>query len=619
VVSATFGDVLRRYRRQLGLTQEELAAVAGVNVRSIGKLEAGLIAAPRSATIRLLADAIGLSGMDRDRFRRAAAPVQEHAARFIGRADTLRSLSALLTTTWPRTMPIVAIAGDAGVGKTALALHWAHRVRRRFVDGQLHVNLRGSGPAGSAMSAAEALRGLLGALGVPPHRLPAAPAAQTALYRSLLADRRMLVLLDNAHDAAQVRPLLPGASGCMALVTSRDPLPGLVAAEGAEPMTLEALSRTESIRLLADRLGADRVTDRNAVERIVERCAGLPLALEIVAARAATHPSLADLASTLPDNGDTVIDWAYRALSPDAATLFRLFGTHPGDDLTAPAAASMAGLPVTRTRALLTELTDAHLVTEPVSGRFTCHDLLRGYAATLDGADDRREATLRLVDHYLHTAYAGARLLQPRRGMIVLDPPPPETVPEPIADADQALAWFTAEHAVLLAAVGHAARHRLDARTWQLAWTLEPFLSGRGFWQDWAASQSTALGAAQRSGDLAAQARAHRAIGRARMRLGLDQDALRHLNQAVALSRRYGDRDGQARTHHTIARLHDRHGAHDEALRHTERALELYEATGQLLGQARSLNAIGWQHALRGHYRRAIEHCTQALGVLLSS
>jgi transcriptional regulator with XRE-family HTH domain len=618
-VSATFGDVLRRYRRQLGLTQVELAAVAGVNVRSIGKLEAGLIAAPRSATIRLLADAFGLSGMDRDRFDRAAAPVPEHAPRFVGRAETLRRLSALLTADWPRTMPIVAIAGDAGVGKTALALHWAHRVRRRFVDGQLYVNLRGSGPAGAAMSAAEALRGLLGALGVPPHRLPAGPVAQTALYRSLLADRRMLVLLDNAHDAAQVRPLLPGAAGCMALVTSRDPLPGLVAAEGAEPMTLAPLSRVESIRLLADRLGADPVTDRNAVERIVERCAGRPLALEIVAARAATHPSLAGLASTLPDSGDAVIDWAYRALSPDAARLFRLFGTHPGGDLTAHVAASMAGLPVTRARALLTELTDAHLVTEPVSGRFTCHDLLRGYAATVDSADDRRQATLRLVDHYLHTAYAGARLLQPRRGTIVLDPPRPATVPEPIIDADQALAWFTAEHAVLLATVGHAARHGLDTRTWQLAWTLEPFLSGRGFWHDWAGSQSTALGAARRSGDLAVQARAHRAIGRASMRLGLDQDALRHLNQAVALSRRYGDRDGQARTHHTIARLHDRHGAHDEALQHTERALELYEATGQLLGQARSLNAIGWQDALRGHYRRAIEHCTQALGVLLSS
>jgi tetratricopeptide (TPR) repeat protein len=306
-------------------------------------------------------------------------------------------------------------------------------------------------------------------------------------------------------------------------------------------------------------------------------------------------------------------------LNPDAARLVRLFGTHPGGDLTAPAAASMAGLPVTRAHALLTELTEAHLMTEPVSGRFTCHDLLRGYAATVDSADDRREAMVRLVDHYLHTAYAGARLLQPRRGAIVLDPPPPATVPEPIVDADQALAWFTAEHAVLLAFVGYAARHGLDTRAWQLAWTLEPFLSSRGFWQEWAGSQDTALGAAQRCGDLAAQARAHRAIGHARMRLGLDQDALRHLNQAVALSRRYGDRDAQARTHHTIAQLHDRHGAHDEALRHTERALELYEATGQLLGQARSLNAIGWRHALRGHYRRAIEHCTQALGVLLSS
>ncbi|GIF49407.1 hypothetical protein Afe04nite_39460 [Asanoa ferruginea] len=592
------------------MTQDELATLAGVNVRSIGKLEAGRIAAPRSATVRLLADAFGLSGVDRERFHAAAAPTplaRPAAAGFVGRADALRQLTALLEAGGPRSMPIVAIAGAAGVGKTALMLHWAHRVRRRFADDQLYVNLHGSGPT-EAMSAVEALSGLLGALGVPPHRVPSEPAAQTALYRSLLADRRMLVLLDNARDAEQVRPLLPGASGCMALVTSRDPLPGLVAADSAEPMTLEGLSRAESIKLL----GADLVGDPIAMELIVERCAGLPLSLEIVAA--GPPAALADLAGS----GGAVIDWAYRRLGPDAARLFRLIGTHPGGDLTAPVAASMAGLPVTRTRALLTELTDAHLMTESVAGRFTCHDLLRAYAAGVDGDDDRREATLRLIDHYLHTAYAAARLLQPRRGMIALDPPQPATTPESLVDADQALAWFIAERAALLAGVSHAARQGLDSRTWQLAWTLEPFLSGHGFWHDWAGSQSTALAAARRSGDLAAQAHAHRSIGRALMRLGLDQEALRHLNQAIELSRRYGDRNGQARTHHTIAQLHDRHGAHDEALRHSERALRLYEAAGQPLGQARSLNAIGWRHALRGHYRRAIEHCTQALGVLLS-
>jgi tetratricopeptide (TPR) repeat protein len=179
------------------------------------------------------------------------------------------------------------------------------------------------------------------------------------------------------------------------------------------------------------------------------------------------------------------------------------------------------------------------------------------------------------------------------------------------------MAWFTAEHATLLAVLGHAARQGLDTRTWQLAWALEPFLSRRGAWHDWAASQSTALAAAQRSGDLATQASAHRAIGRACGRLGLDDDALRHLRQAVELSRRSGDPGGQARAHHTIADLHDRHGAHDEALRHSERALALYEAAGQPLGQARSLNSIGWRHALLGHHRRAIETCTEALGVLL--
>jgi tetratricopeptide (TPR) repeat protein len=262
-----------------------------------------------------------------------------------------------------------------------------------------------------------------------------------------------------------------------------------------------------------------------------------------------------------------------------------MFGLHPGVDLTVPVAASMAGLPVSRARAVLTELTGAHLMTEHMSGRYTFHDLLRAYAAwlaeTVDSDAGRREATLRLIDHYLHTAYAGALLLQPRRSPIALDPPRTRAVPEPLAGVDEAMAWFAAEHAVLLASVGHAARQGLDTRTWQLAWTLETFLSRRGYWRNWADSQTIALAAAQRCGDLAAQARAHRAIGDACVQLGrLDQDALQHLHQAIKLSGQIGDLDGQAHTNHTIARLHERRGAHDEVLRHSERALKLYEAAG---------------------------------------
>ncbi|HEU4425402.1 MAG TPA: BTAD domain-containing putative transcriptional regulator, partial [Pilimelia sp.] len=344
---------------------------------------------------------------------------------FTGRDAELAVLDRLLDRGEPhRTATVVAvIAGTAGVGKTAVAVHWAHRVRGRFPDGQLYVNLRAFDPAGTPTSPDEAVRGFLDALDVPARRIPTDLAGQAALYRSLLADRRVLILLDNARDAQQVRPLLPGAPGCLVLITSRNQLTSLVAAEGAHPVPLDLLTASAARQLLSRRLGASRTAaEPEAVDEIIERCAGLPLALAVVAGRAATQPRLplAALAGELRDaqsrldalhGGDhaadvrTVFSWSYRTLGARAARLFRLLGLHPGPEVGIPAAARLAGLPADDVRPLLAELTRAHLVVEHAAGRFTCHDLLRAYAAELarlvDPDRERRAALHRIIDHYL--------------------------------------------------------------------------------------------------------------------------------------------------------------------------------------------------------------------------
>ncbi|MEU5946734.1 BTAD domain-containing putative transcriptional regulator [Micromonospora sp. NPDC047465] len=372
----------------------------------------------------------------------AAAPVPRQVPRgvtdFTGRAETLARLDALLTGSGsvpPAEVVIAAVIGTAGVGKTALALHWAHRVADHFPDGQLYVNLRGFDPSGRVMDTGEALRGFLHALGVPPQHIPPTLEAQTGMYRSLLAGKRILVLLDNARDADQVRPLLPGTPGNLALVTSRSQLAGLVAAEAAHPITVGLLPHAAARQMLAARLGADRVAaEPEATEAIITRCARLPLALAIVAARAATYPafSLAALAETLRDpagrldaltadgtamNMRASFSWSYRSLTPDGARLFRLLGLHPGPDTSTPAAAGLAALPVRRARVILAELTCAHLVVEHRPGRYALHDLLRAYAGELardtDPEAEHETATLRALGHHRHSAYAAARPMLP--------------------------------------------------------------------------------------------------------------------------------------------------------------------------------------------------------------
>jgi hypothetical protein len=428
------GVMLRALRERALLTQEQLAERSGVSVGTIRGVEAGRIRRPRSASIQLLVEALDLTGQQRMALTAVArggaaeaAPPSDSPYRptavgavvpaqlpaglvdFTGRADCLKRLDELLPddpVSWPATAVISAIVGMAGVGKTALAVHWAHRAADRFGDGQLYVNLHGYS-AGQPLPPIQALVQLLGALGVEPNKVPEGVESAAALYRSLLAGRRVLVVLDNARDSAQVRPLLPGSAGCLVVVTSRDRLSGLVAIEAAYPFSLGLLSTAEARQLLARRLGRARVSaEPVAVDEIATWCARLPLALTIVAARVATHPDfpLAAVAAELRDtpsvldalddgepatNVRAVFSCSYRTLGTEASRLFRLLGLHPGPDLAAPAAASLADVPIQRVRPLLAELARAHLIAEHTPGRYVLHDLLRAYATELTHTMER--------------------------------------------------------------------------------------------------------------------------------------------------------------------------------------------------------------------------------------
>ncbi|MCX5069763.1 tetratricopeptide repeat protein [Micromonospora lupini] len=680
----------RREARQQGetrLTYRQLAAKTGWSRGIIGEYFAGNILPPPErfdALIRLLGATPAEQGVlatARDRIEeRRRRPTRDHAATgrtgtgavrarsggartataptrfpvprqlppalpgFVGRAAQLAQLDAACAS--PDTSgdggrasaTVVTLSGTAGVGKTTLAVHWAHRVADRFPDGQLYVDLRGFDSTGTVVTAVEAVRGFLEALEVSPERIPTHLPAQVGLYRSLLAGRRMLVLLDNARDADQVRPLLAGSPTCLVLVTSRNRLTGLVAAEGARPVGVDLLSAAEAWQLLARRLGADRLAvEPQAVDEMIERCARLPLALAVLAARSAANPAfpLATLAAELRgaprpldsfDAGDAgtdvqaVFSWSYRSLTPAAARLFRLFGCHPGPDIGVAAAASLAGLPREQVPRLLAELAHAHLVTEHAPGRFGAHDLLRAYAAEqaerLDPAEARRAAIRRGLDHYLHTAHAAALLLQPGRDPVTLAAAPPDVAPEEITDHAQALAWFTVEYPVLLAAVAHAKRAGFDGHAWQLAWTLVDFLQRRGRWPDLAVAQRTALAGARRAGDRLGQANAHRDLARVLSRLGRVDEAASNYRQALALFGALGDHTGQARTHRAFGAMLDGLGRYAEALDHVRRALALYRDACHLAGEASARNAVGWAHAQLGQYRPALDHCEQALALL---
>lgn len=559
---------------------------------------------------------------------------------FTGRAAALDTLDRHLTPTVTPTHgtpQIALVTGGAGVGKTSLAVRWAHRVAGLFPDGQLHVNLRGFDPAGPPVTPSQAIRGFLDALGVPSARIPTDLDGQVGLFRSVVSGRRLLLVLDNARDADQVRPLLPGVRTCVTVVTSRNQLSGLVATDGARPVPLDMFSTAESRQLMTDRLGDDVVgSEPAAVDDVITRCGGLPLALAIVAARAATHRALplAALATELRDGADTldafagddaatdlraVFSWSYHQLSAPAARLFRLLGLHPGPDISVAAAASTAELPVRGVRPLLAELTRANLATEHSPGRFVLHDLMRAYAAELVADTDpepvRTEALRRAYDHYLQTADRANLLVYPHRHRIAILPPAEGVTPEEHAGKDQAYAWFAAEHAVMLAVIRQAYDLGCDGHTWQLAWTLITYFDRQGHWHDQAATQRIALDAAVRSGDLTGQAHVRHGLGVSSTWLERYDEAQEHYDQAIDLFRQQGDSGGEANTLLALTWLGERTTRYDSAYGYAERAYRLHRTAGDRSGQAKALNTMGWFQSLLGNHAAAIVACEEALAL----
>jgi DNA-binding SARP family transcriptional activator/tetratricopeptide (TPR) repeat protein len=564
--------------------------------------------------------------------RRGPAMLPAAVPGFTGREAHLSALSA-----GPEGTPasVMVISGTAGVGKTALAVHWARQHASGFPGGQLYVNLRGFGPA-DPLRPAEALRLFLDALAVPADQIPSTLDGRQSLYRSRLAGTAALVVLDNAGDPDQVRPLLPGSPGCLVIVTSRNELTGLIAADGAQAVVLDVLTSDEAQQMLARRLGPGRVAaEPAAASELARLCAGLPLALAVTAARAAARPDLtlaalaADLAGSrgrldaLTTGDDTtdvraVFSWSYRQLSTPAARMFELLGLHPGPDTTAEAAASLAGLDPGRTRRLLRELTHAHLLTEHAPGRYTLHDLLRAYAAeqAARGQEQtRREAIGRVLDHYLHTAHAAARLMQPHRGAPALDPARPGVAPEPLAGYPQALAWFESEHRVLAAALAQAIDAGFDVHAWQLPWALASFLDWRGHWHEWAAVERAAVAAAIRLGDKTAEAMARRSAAAACLKIGAHAEAGIHQAECLGLYRQLGDRAGEARIRQDLSGTAEMQGRYADALGQSEQALVLFRATANRAGEANALNSIGWCHAQLGNPLQARAVCEHALSL----
>jgi len=658
----SFGELLRRHRRRAGLSQENLSERIGMSVTGIRNLESGRTRTPRASTVRMLAEAFALAGHEREAFfAAAAAPARDGTRRepedrpggrgghrrtaapdwpvpaqlppgvpgFTGRAAALRALDDLCG---PDPAGAVAVVGTAGVGKTALAVHWAHAARDRFPDGQLFADLHGFDAAGTTPPE-EVARTFLEALAVPAGRIPADLAARSGLLRSLLADRRVLVVLDDARDADQVRPLLPGTPGCLAVVTSRRRLTGLVATGDARPLPLDVLAPAEARDLLGGRLGGDRLAaEPAAVDAVVARCAGLPLALTVVAARAALHPGL-PLAAIVDEldasrggldafsdddpaaDVRSVLSWSYRALDDDAARLFRLLALHPGPDVAPAAAASLAGIGAPAARAILGQLTDAHLLSRAGSGRYAAHDLLRAYATELvrDGDDDLRAATGRLLDHYLHTGYAAALLLTPGRERLALEPPADGVTTTPLHSHDDAMAWFAAEEETLPGLVTTAAAGGFDAQAWRLAYAATYYFQRRGRWTTLVRTGTTALAAARRAGDVRGQVHAHSGLAHAFIWLQQLDEARDHAKRADALCHGSDDVTLQAHTALDLAFLFDKQGAHEDALQYARRAHALFHVARDRHGTALGLNQVAWCQAQLGDFAAAAGAAREAV------
>ena len=571
---------------------------------------------------------------------------------FTGRADALAELDRLLIATPAQSdatdaasgrstaVVISAVSGTAGVGKTALALRWAHRVRAGFPDGQLYVNLRGYDPD-QPLSASDALAGFLRALGVAGAEIPLEVDERAALYRSLLDGRRILVVLDNAASAEQVRPLLPGTPSALVVVTSRDSLVGLVARHGARRLNLDLLPLADAVALLGALIGGRMATEPDVAAILAGQCARLPLALRVAAELATIRPTtpLAALVDELADeqrrlelldaDGDprtavrAVFSWSYQHLPADAARAFRLLGLHPGPDLNPYAAAALTHTSLDHAHHLLDVLARGHLVQPVNPGRYGMHDLLCAYATHLahikDTEQDRRAALTRLFNHYLATAGAAMDTLVPaeqhRRPRI----PPPDTPTPPVADPTAARAWLDAERVTLTAVCAHTATHGWPGHTTSLASVLFRYLDIGGHYSEAIDIHTHARYAAHRKGDRAGKARALDSLGLVHRWQGRYPQAAEHHQQSLALFREIGDRAGEAYALENLGIVYWQQGRYPQATEHLQLGLVLAREIGDRAGEAQALTSLGFVYRRQGHYRQAAEHHQQGLALFRES
>ncbi|MFJ8310969.1 MULTISPECIES: ATP-binding protein [unclassified Streptomyces] len=641
-----FDTVLRAYRRRAGLTQEELAERAGLSARTIRALESGQGRVPRTASVREVAKALGLGADDQRRLlATAAADEPEGAAEpgalgrrrylpydipdFTGRTAEVARLAELVSGGAASAVVVSAIDGMAGVGKTTLAVHTAHLMAGRFPDGQFYCDLHGFTPGYDPVGPASALEALLRMAGVDGARIPHTLEERSALWRTTLSAWRALVVLDNAADAAQVRPLLPGSAACAVLVTSRR---RLLALEGAVPLSLDVLPEAEACALVARIAGRDRVADApEAIAEIAELCGYLPLAIRMAAARLAHRPAWTaeDLTAELragrrrsgPVGNEQAVSAAfalsYARLSPGHQRLFRLLGLHPGADLDAYAAAALAGTDVATARQWLEELVDVHLLEQYEPHRYQLHDLLRRHTQEVlhetEPPAQREEAELRLFDHYLHTALHARPLVAPGQRLLPFEVAcPPADTPD-VSDRASALAWYEAEHANLVAVITHAAARGRNEHVWQYTHVLQHFFDIRGRTLDWVNTHELALATTRDLDNRLAHAEILTSLAVACWHAGRYEDAFNRGLEALALCREIGDAWGEAVILTNFGIAQGQLGQSEEAIDLHQQALALYAGIDAPWGEALSLTSLGAVYARLGRAAEALDHHRRAL------
>lgn len=548
---------------------------------------------------------------------------------FTNRNDELNRIVHLLGDPQSQrpTVPVVAIHGMAGVGKTTLAVHAAHRVAATFPDGQLFVNLHGFA-ANAAIEPTEALEILLRGVGVPAEQVPQSLAERASMYRDRLVGRRILVVLDNAASESQVSPLLPSAPGCAVLTTSRGHLADL---EGASHLPVDVLGPEAANEMFTKIVGSDRLgAEAASVGEITDACGRLALAIRITGARMATRPmwSAATLLHRLRDQQWTekfrigaldvrvAFSLSYDQLDPVGQRVFRALGLHPGVsfDVEAVAALGHAGLHLAGE--VLDELVEVSLLNEGADGRYQLHDLLRQYAREVaiatDSPEEQQAAFARLVSYYLRRAGSAARLLDPEQRNVVTQVPA-TAVPVSFATYAEALSWLEAERSNLVAVLRAAAAAGRDADVWRLTYVMYPYFFLRGSTDDWIETHELALAATRRLGEPLAEADILFGLGVACRRLGRYQESLGYQQEALTSYHVAGDIDGQITTLTNLGIAYRRLGCYREALDHQERALALYADSPDRHGEAAALTNLGIVHERLGHYQKSLDYHARAL------